>query len=278
MNIIISEDLHHKLQKHVTHTIEFGSGLKGNSDENSDKDLLHIVESADWWVSSPIANQHLLQFKEDNCDHIYCNAHTFVKSILDGDTTIFIEMHRFGALKETNLSFLENYNLTYYRTLRAYLGISKRDLKDIKKLWKTKNYRKMDKKFKFVKEGIDFVIKTLHSELVENAFFKENDRSLLDHLFYEEHYEDKKEIVFETEYMTYEDLDAHVLSLLSYVDEFRTMINTLVEKKLLRKTIKEHEFISLMASLGDVPVHTNMMIDCRDEVMKHFYNSYYYGI
>ena len=58
MNIIINESLHNRLQKHIICTIQFGSEMKGYATDKSDKDYLHIIESADWWVSLPVANQH----------------------------------------------------------------------------------------------------------------------------------------------------------------------------------------------------------------------------
>lgn len=267
MNIIIDEDLHNILQKNIVCTIEFGSGLKGESNENSDKDLLHIVESVDWWVSLPVANQHLLQYKSEDTDHIYCNAHTFVKSILDGDTTIFIEMHKYGALNGTCLDFLSNYNLTYYRTLRAYLGISRRDIKAIKKLWKNKDYRKMDKKFKFTQQAIDLVINELRDQVEDLSGLE---KTFSDNLCYHN-------IVLKTETMDYQELEMHEKHFNGILEELRTFINIEVQADRMKKTVNTKEFIDIMSGLNKVKVHSDIMEDAREKVISHFFTSYVSG-
>lgn len=263
MNIIISEELHNNLQKHIVSTIEFGSGLKGESTSSSDKDLLHIVESVDWWVSSTIANQHLLQYKTENEDHIYCNAHTFVKSLLDGDTTIFVEMHRFGGLNNTCLEFLNKYEFVYYRTLRAYLGISRRDMKDIKKLWKTKNFRKMNKKFKFTKQGLDIVIDTMKKNVKDESFYSN----------YNIKYCELFNKVIDVTNMTYAEMDELVTNIIDLTEFVRERLNQAIEKKELKKTLELEEFLSLTKELNHIDIISGME-DCKDEIMTHFYNSY----
>lgn len=267
MNIIIEKELHDVLQENIVCTIEFGSGLKGESNENSDKDLLHIVKSVDWWVSLPVANQHLLQYKTENEDHIYCNAHTFVKSILDGDTTIFVEMHRYGALNGTCLEFLSEFNLTYYRTLRAYLGIGRRDIKDIKKLWKTKDFRKMNKKFKFTQQGIDLVIETLREQTDDlsdlSSTFEKND-------IY-------KNEVIETEGMDYQTLAMYEKHFNEVIEELRSFVNIEVQADRLKKTVTTEEFVRIMEGLNKIKIHSNIMEEARESVIKHFFNSYVSG-
>jgi len=267
MNIIIDEDLHNTLQDNIVCTIEFGSGLKGESNENSDRDLLHIVKSVDWWVSLPVANQHLLQYKSVDTDHIYCNAHTFVKSILDGDTTIFIEMHKYGALNGTCLDFLSTYNLTYYRTLRAYLGISRRDIKAIKKLWKTKDYRKMNKKFKFTQQAIDLVIDTLKEQVSDLSALEE---TFSDNFCYHN-------IVLKTENMDYKELEMHENHFNGILEELRSFINIEVQADRMKKTVTTEEFINIMSGLNKIEVHSGIMEKAREKTIAHFFNSYVSG-
>ena len=267
MNIIIDEKIHNELQKNIVHTIEFGSGLKGESNKDSDKDLLHIVHSADWWVSLPVANQHLLQYKTETEDHIYCNAHTFIKSILDGDTTIFIEMHRYGALKGTILAFLEDYNLTYYRTLRAYLGIGRRDLKDIKKLWKNKDFRKMDKKFKFTVQSIDLVIEEIKEQCADVL---ELETTFADHFCYHN-------ITLKTETMDYSELATHEKNFNNVIGKLREFINVEVQSGRMKKTVTNDQFLDIMHNLNNIEIHSNIMSNVKDEITELFFNSYVTG-
>lgn len=268
MNIIISESLHNKLQKNIVSTIEFGSALKGESNEHSDHDYLHIVESVSWWTSSPIANQHLLQYKDGNADHIYCNAHTFVKSLLDGDTTIFVEMHKYGGLNNTCLEFLNKYNFVYYKTLRAYLGISRRDIKDIKKLWKNKDTesRKINKKFKFVQQGIDFVFEHLDNLI--------NDKDLSSFYF-----KTKNDILGELTYFSidektsYQELDCICEKYNNFLEYIRNKLNYFIESNLIEKVMSFDEFENLTKELNTISI-INSMEDCRKDVMKCFYDSY----
>ncbi len=281
MNIIISSDLHNKLQKHIVSTIEFGSALKGESTSTSDKDLLHIVKSADWWVSSSVANQHLLQYKTENEDHIYCTAHTFIKSLLDGDSTIFLEMHKYGGLNNTCLEFLNKYDFVFYRSLRAYLGISRRDIKDIGKLWKNKDtlMRKINKKLKFTQQGIDFVVDHLREKCSHlddfdsfisdyehhKAFILDNKYSIVS--------KGEKVIVLneKTKYDDFKTISDEYIALITFV---REKLTTYIEKKYLEKTFDKDTFLSLMKDLNDEVEVVNTMRECEHEVMTHFYNSY----
>lgn len=266
MNIIINEKIHNELQKNIISTIEFGSKLKGESNEKSDSDLLHIVKSADWWVSLPFANQHLLQYKTETEDHIYCNAHTFVKSILDGDTTIFIEMHHFGGLKDTCLSFLEKYNLTYYRTLRAYLGVARRDMKDIKKMFKSKDTRKMNKKFKFIQNSMNYVIDNLE----ENGYKNE----IVSILEQNELYKNK---IIDVENFEYKDLTFYEKHFISLTDDLRDFVNKEVSANRLKKTITTNEALILLSELNEIEIHSNIMLDVKNDIISHFFNSYVEG-
>lgn len=273
MNIIITKELNDKLKKHVVSTIEFGSALKGESNENSDRDLLHIIESADWFVSSTIANQHLLQYKTENEDHIYCTAHSFVKSLLDGDTTVFLEMHKYGGLNNTCLEFLNDYDFTFYRSLRAYLGISRRDIKDVKKLWKNRSElsRKINKKFKFTQQGVDFVVDHLIEKCSEESDF---------HSFITEYDNIKTEILGTNstysinDDTTYHDVDRVCIRYIDMIEIVRSKLNDYIEKGCLAKTFDKETFIKLTNDLNKNIEVVDTMRDCEDEVMGYFYDSY----
>lgn len=156
MNIIIDKATHLELQRYLIDTIEFGSGMKGTSDVNSDHDYLHIIGTSHSWLMAPYNTHHLLQYKGEDGDHIYCNPHTFVKSLLDGDSTIFHEMLMYKAVAGTCLEALAQYKFEHYKTYRAYLGIARRDLKEATKIF-NKDKRKAQKKFKFAVQAYNYV-------------------------------------------------------------------------------------------------------------------------
>lgn len=158
MNIIIPDNTHEALQQYVIDTIEFGSVMKGTNDQNSDHDYLHIISPSTVWLQAPYNTHHLLQFKDGiDSDHIYCTPHTFVKGLLDGDSTIFHEIHKHKALTGTCLEFLQLYKFDHYTIQRAYLGIARRDLKESTKLWNGDN-RKSLKKVQFAIEAYNYVL------------------------------------------------------------------------------------------------------------------------
>ncbi|AUS02842.1 hypothetical protein NVP2275O_261 [Vibrio phage 2.275.O._10N.286.54.E11] len=162
MNIIIDEVTHKELQKYVIETIEFGSTMKGTSTVNSDHDYLHIIYPSSTWQKSPVNTNHLLQYKDDGADHIYCDPVNFVKCLLDGDSTIFHEMLRYNVLNDTCISFLNKYKFEHYKTLRAYLGIARRDLKEVSKLFNN-NEVKSRKKLNFAIESHNYVCEVLNA-------------------------------------------------------------------------------------------------------------------
>lgn len=155
MNIIIDELTADALFDYGLDSIEFGSALHGTKTEESDTDMLHIIEPSSMWLTAPYNTDHLLQYKEDNTDHIFCTPNTFVNGLVNGDAAIFHEILRKGGLKGTCLEWLEEYNFNHYKILRAYLGLARRDLKEVTKLWKDE--RKAKKKLRFALENYNFV-------------------------------------------------------------------------------------------------------------------------
>ena len=157
MNIIIDEATKDGLMGHVIDSITFGSHMKNTSNKDSDTDVLVIIEESMSWFRTPVATQHLLQFKGHNTDLIFCTPSNFVKSLVDGDSTIFHEILKNGALTGTCLEFLNNINFDHYKTIRAYLGIARRDIKEVTKYWARDN-KKALKKLQFVVDGLRFVL------------------------------------------------------------------------------------------------------------------------
>lgn len=158
MNIIIDQSTFDQLKLYTIDTIVFGSEMKGSSSVNSDHDYLHIIHPSIDWASSPVNTNHLLQYKCEKEDHIFCTPQNFVKCLIDGDSTIFHEILRYGALKDTSLAFLNSFKFDHYKTLRSYLGIARRDTKETTKLYKSDKNKSL-KKLKFASESYNYVQK-----------------------------------------------------------------------------------------------------------------------
>ena len=154
MNILIDKQTKVAIEGQAMFLIEFGSGMRGELTPESDRDYLCIIPNSINWMSAPFNTHHLLQYKGDNSDTVYCTISTFIKSLMDGDSTIFHEIIEAGAHKGTQLEILEDYRSLFdgYRTIRAYLGISARDAKEVTKYF-TSDSRKSHKKFKFSISG-----------------------------------------------------------------------------------------------------------------------------
>lgn len=171
MNILINKELHNYLQTIIIDTIEFGSAMKGRQTEQSDTDLLHIVQPHKCLVSSPIYTNHLLQYKEEDLglhvDHIYCTSIQFVENLFNAESMINHEILRAGALKNTHLAWLETYASAFdcFKTYRGYLGFCNRDLKDCSKMFSDK--RKAYKKLEFTKDALEYVNQHYPFDLIE---------------------------------------------------------------------------------------------------------------
>ncbi len=165
MNIIIDTDTFTALSDYKVFDVEFGSALWGTKNEQSDSDILRIIEPSKMWLSAPYNTDHLLQYKDEvnNIDYIFCTPQTFIRGIVNGDSAIFHEILRLGGLKHTQLSFLEKIDFSTYKILRAYLGLAKRDIKETTKLWK--DPRKSAKKLRFAAENVIYVAKELGFEI-----------------------------------------------------------------------------------------------------------------
>jgi predicted nucleotidyltransferase len=114
--------------------VEIGSKMYGLEHKDSDTDLLCIYGTSNRELNSFFRTHHQLQFKKDKKDYIFVNIHTFLSNCLGGDSTINMEVICEGVLAETSLAFL--YNMRYafynYKIMRSYLGMAKRDLKQLR--------------------------------------------------------------------------------------------------------------------------------------------------
>ena len=147
MNIHFTDkDLFEKLKLATIVKVKVGSHMYGTNNENSDVDYLYIYATSENELFSAIQTHHQLQFIDENGnDHNFVSLHTFLKNILNGDSTINLELLHSNDILNTDLKFLadnkeEFYN---YNICKSYLGMSKRDLKD---LWKkSTKYEKIKK-------------------------------------------------------------------------------------------------------------------------------------
>ena len=130
MNIIINKEEHLLLQIQLIQSIQIGSHLYGTNNENSDTDFLCIYKTSDVELHSGLPNFHQFQYKdvENNIDWNYCSELQFWKNLQSGDATINADIVLFTELYNKKLEICRT-----YKTINAYLGFAKRDLKDVKK-------------------------------------------------------------------------------------------------------------------------------------------------
>ncbi len=99
--------------------------------QNSDEDFLYIYATSQNELNSFIQTNHQLQYKEDGIDHNFVSIHTFIRNIINGDSTINFEVVHSEELKNTWLFFLHELKKSFntYTIARSYLGIARRDCK-----------------------------------------------------------------------------------------------------------------------------------------------------
>lgn len=143
MNIHFTDkDLFEKLKLATLVKVRVGSHLYGTNNENSDEDFLYIYATSENELNSFIWTNHQLQYKEEGIDHNFVSAHTFIRNILNGDSTINFEVVHSDELKNSCLEFLhilkESFNT--YTIIRSYNGFARRDCKHFTKA--TNDYEK----------------------------------------------------------------------------------------------------------------------------------------
>jgi len=132
MNIHFTDkELFETLKKHSIVKVQIGSHLYGFNNEKSDIDYLYIYPRSVQMKDSYLWEHHQLQYKEEGVDHIFTDLPTFIRNILTGDSTINFEV--LHELKGTPLHLLHDarYKFYSYNIIRAYLGLARRDLKDL---------------------------------------------------------------------------------------------------------------------------------------------------
>lgn len=176
MNIHFTDkELFEKLKQATLAKVRVGSHLYGTNNENSDEDFLYIYATSEAELQSFVWTNHQLQYKEAGIDHNFVSAHTFIRNILNGDSTINFEVVQSDELKDTWLSFLHGLKDAFntYTMIRSYNGFAKRDCKHFNKATNDYERRKrlghiirgyvyadmlMNKTFDFKKANDRFVI------------------------------------------------------------------------------------------------------------------------
>ena len=138
MNIKIDKDLKEYLDTIIVKTVVIGSKLYGTSDENSDTDYLHIIKAEKLGLNEasllvyPLIHQFQYDDKENNEQHLYTLPYQFLRNAISGESTINVEAMFFTDVFKKQKEF----DLTRFRTykvLKAYLGLAKRDCRQIRK-------------------------------------------------------------------------------------------------------------------------------------------------
>lgn len=136
MNIHFTDkELFVKLQKATIAKVRVGSHIYGNANMNSDIDFLYIYATSENELKSFVWTNHQLQYKEDGIDHNFVSVHTFIRNIINGDSTINFEVIHSDELSGTWLGFLHELRDSFntYTIIRSYNGFAKRDCKHFHK-------------------------------------------------------------------------------------------------------------------------------------------------
>lgn len=136
MNIHFTDkNLFENLKNATLAKVRIGSHLYGTNNENSDIDYLYIYATSQNELNSFIWTNHQLQYKEDGIDHNFVSLHSFIRNIINGDSTINFKIVHSDELKGTCLEFLHTVRNSFntYTMIRSYLGFARRDLKHIGK-------------------------------------------------------------------------------------------------------------------------------------------------
>lgn len=176
MNIHFKDKiLFNSLKKATLAKVRVGSHLYGNNNENSDEDFLYIYATSENELKSFVWTNHQLQYKEEGIDHNFVSLHTFVRNIINGDSTINFEVVHSNELIGTPIEFLHKMRNAFntYTVIKSYNGFGRRDCKHFNKAITDQEKRKclghiirgywyaerlLDKDFDFTEVNKDFII------------------------------------------------------------------------------------------------------------------------
>jgi len=132
MNIHITDkELFNKLKDATIAKVLIGSHMYGTNNKYSDTDYLNIYATSTNELNSFVQVNHQLQYKEDEIDYNFVSLHSFIKNIINGDSSINFEVVHSNSLIGTDLEWLYEYRNVFntYTVIRNYLGLCRRDIK-----------------------------------------------------------------------------------------------------------------------------------------------------
>jgi predicted nucleotidyltransferase len=134
MNIHFSDrSLFDQLCASTVARVRVGSHTYGLEDAESDVDTFYVYAPSKTERNSFTFTHHQLQYKDGGADHIFANVFTFIRNTLNGDSVLNFEAIHNPALATTPLGFLYEMRDAFVniKVIRAYLGLARRDLKQI---------------------------------------------------------------------------------------------------------------------------------------------------
>ena len=155
MNIKITKEHSDLLLKHTTDRILFGS------EDGEDKDWLCVVKPNIHMDAALHNRDHFLFYKGEGVDYLFATPRCLINGLITGTSTLLYELLLEGKLKETNLSFIEDYakkSLATQKLAKAFIGCAQRDLKQSKFL----EGDKKTKKLKWVSIYYNIVVEMLN--------------------------------------------------------------------------------------------------------------------
>jgi hypothetical protein len=152
-----------------------GSVLYNLNDDKSDTDYLILYHPFKNQLINPFVNHHQYQYKdvENNTDYNFIDIITFIRNLVNGDSTINYELLYSDEMKNSELSFLFEYRSEFrtYNIVKAYLGFADRDIRHL-----NKRSTEHDKK-----RGILHIKRSvLFADLIINNNFALVNKSLID--------------------------------------------------------------------------------------------------
>jgi len=138
MNIHINKELFNFfMQQNDLIKFKIGSTLYNLNDDKSDTDYLILYHPFKNQLINPFINHHQYQYKdiENNIDYNFIDIITFIRNLVNGDSTINFELLYSDELKNSVLSFLYDYRKDFntYNIAKAYFGFADRDIRHLSK-------------------------------------------------------------------------------------------------------------------------------------------------
>jgi hypothetical protein len=252
MNIHFKDDfLLHQLRNATLAKLMVGSHMYNLNDVQSDEDYLCIYAPSKIEQQSFSFTNHQLQYKDaDTADYNFVNLYNFIRNTINGDSTINFEVVNSEQLLGTPLAFLYEKRECFnnYMVMRSYLGLARRDLKQI---GMGATERDKNKKLLHAIRGYH-AAKMVHSHTFSNTLDTET-HSLLNSVKKFNGYSERYGVIEEYTHR---------------VDDFRKQLNTELDEGKLTRFMKPDDQASLDKAIKDLveseyyknKIHTHMNI------------------